>query len=84
MLVLTNLMAYYYYYRAESSPLPLGKGQQCFALIGLSVAPPALLCHKEPAQGTKSPLLGKWSHDSLWQKVGFYARKGYILEALTP
>ena len=27
-----------------------------------SVATPALLCHKEPAQGTQSPLLGVLGH----------------------
>ena len=35
-----------------------------------SDAAPALLCHKEPAQGTKSPLLGAFLPfaGSLWHK----------------
>ena len=43
------------------------------ALIGRELhsdASPALLCHKEPAQGTQSPLLGSFLPivGSLWQK----------------
>ena len=45
------------------------------------VAPPALLCHKEPARRIQSPLLG-----ALERKIpplgGFHARKGPILGAL--
>ena len=45
-----------------------------------NAAPPALLCHKEPAQGTQSPLLGAFLPfaGSLWHKGDFYAQKGFI------
>ena len=37
--------------------------------VAHSVATPALLCHKEPAQGTQSPLLGALPFaGSLWHK----------------
>ena len=56
--------------------------QYC-ALIGrklFSDATPALICHKEPAQGTQSPLLGTFLFffaGSLWHKdrSHFHARK---------
>ena len=71
----------------------------CWALIGgedHSVAIPALLCHKEPAQGTQSPHWGALGRNtpiggyflpfagSLWHKGGFHARKGPIIGALMP
>ena len=46
-----------------------------------SDATPALLCHKEPAQGTQSPLLGAFLPfaGSLWHKDKWlHARKGPI------
>ena len=43
----------------ESSPLSLVESQQCFTLIGwILIILLLLLCHKEPAQDTQSPLLG--------------------------
>ena len=47
-----------------------------------SDASPALLCHKEPAQGTQSPLLGAFLPfaGSLWHKDKWlHARKGPIM-----
>ena len=45
----------------QCSPLSLVEEYRGLALIGRevhSVAPPALLCHKEPARRILSPLLG--------------------------
>ena len=45
----------------QCGPLSLVEAQRGSALIGRelhSVAPPAILCHKEPARRIQSPLLG--------------------------
>ena len=51
------------------------------AVVSLrDVATPALLCHKDTAQGSQSPYFAV----SLWHKGGFHARKGCIIGALVP
>ena len=39
---------------------PASQMKRCDWSVAHSVATPALLCHKEPAQGTQSPLLGEF------------------------
>ena len=51
----------FYKYDDQCSPLSLVEESRGLALIGREVhgvAPPALLCHKEPAHRIQSPLLG--------------------------